>query len=179
MDSSKRSSKANAFFMGFGRNKRIALFDTLVSGQSIPEIVSIVAHEVGHYKKKHIVMGILISILHTGFLFFLLSFFARSRELSEAFFMEHVSVYSGLVFFGLLYEPVSFLLSILLNLFSRHNEFEADQYAIETTGDRENLVSALKKLYVNNLSSLTAHPLYVILNYSHPPLEKRIEAIRN
>jgi STE24 endopeptidase len=178
MDGSKRSSKANAFFTGFGKNKRIALFDTLVAEQSVPEIIAVLAHEVGHYKKKHIVQGIVISILHTGILFFLLSLFIRNPELSSAFFMQHVSIYSGLVFFGLLYEPVSFLLSILLNMVSRRNEFAADLYSVQTTQQPEHLVSALKKLSVNNLAHITAHPLYVVLNYSHPPLLRRIDAIR-
>lgn len=178
MDGSKRSSKANAFFTGFGKNKRIALFDTLIAEQSVPEIVAVLAHEVGHYKLKHIILGTLITILHTGFLFFLLSFFIRSQGLASAFSMDHVSIYAGVVFFGLLYEPVSFLLSILLNMVSRHNEFSADRYSIKTTQQPEHLVTALKKLSVNNLSTLTAHPLYVLLNYSHPPLLRRIEVIR-
>jgi STE24 endopeptidase len=177
MDGSKRSSKANAFFTGFGKNKRIALFDTLIAEQSVPEIVAVLAHEVGHYKLKHIIVGTLITILHTGFLFFLLSFFIRSQGLVSAFYMEHVSVYAGVVFFGLLYEPVSFLLSIFLNMVSRHNEYSADRYSIRTTQQPEHLVTALKKLSVNNLATLTAHPLYVLLNYSHPPLLQRIKAI--
>lgn len=179
VDGSKRSSKANAFFTGFGKNKRIALFDTLVADQSVPEIVSVLAHEVGHYKKKHVVWGMVLGILHNGFLFFLLSFFIRSPELASAFYMDHVSVYAGLVFFGLLYEPISLVLSIFVNLLSRHNEYQADQYSVETTENPEFLVSALKKMSVNNLSSLTAHPLYVFLNYSHPPLNHRIQAIRD
>ena len=177
MDGSKRSSKANAFFTGFGKNKRIALFDTLIAEQSVPEIVAVLAHEVGHYKLKHIIVGTLITILHTGFLFFLLSFFIRSQGLASAFYMEHVSVYAGVVFFGLLYEPVSFLLSIILNMVSRYNEYSADRYSIKTTQQPEHLVTALKKLSVNNLATLTAHPLYVLLNYSHPPLLQRIKAI--
>lgn len=179
VDGSKRSSKANAFFTGFGKNKRIALFDTLVADQSIPEIVSVLAHEVGHYKKKHVVWGMVLGVLHNGFLFFLLSFFIRSPELASAFYMEHVSVYAGLVFFGLLYEPISLVLSIFVNLLSRYNEYQADQYSVETIENPEFLVSALKKMSVNNLSSLTAHPLYVFLNYSHPPLNHRIQAIRH
>lgn len=178
VDGSKRSSKANAFFIGFGKNKRIALFDTLVADQTLPEIVAVVAHEVGHYKKKHVVWGMVLGVLHNGFLFFLLSFFIRSQELASAFYMEHVSVYAGLLFFGLLYEPISSVLSVFVNLLSRHNEYQADEYSVETTENPEFLVSALKKMSVNNLSSLTAHPLYVFLNYSHPPLNRRIQAIR-
>ncbi|HSE42693.1 MAG TPA: M48 family metallopeptidase [Acidobacteriota bacterium] len=178
MDSSKRSTKSNAFFTGFGKYRRIALFDTLVSGSTDPEILTILAHEVGHYKKRHIITGMLLSFLYMGFVFYLLSIFINKNELFDAFYMKHVSVYAGLVFFGLLFEPISFLSSIAFNAFSRHNEREADQYAIETTSDYQNLISALKKLYANNLANLTPHPLYVFLNYTHPPLLERIRLIR-
>ena len=132
MDGSKRSSKANAFFTGFGRNKRIALFDTLVNEQTLPELLSVLAHEIGHYKKKHVFTMTIAGILQTGVLFFLLSVFIGNRELFAAFGMKHISVYAGLVFFGLLYQPISFLLSIVMHAVSRHNEFAADRYSVET-----------------------------------------------
>jgi STE24 endopeptidase len=179
MDASKRSTKSNAFFTGFGKNRRIALFDTLVSGSTNPEIVSVLAHEVGHYKKKHIFHGMLINLFYMGFVFYLLSIFINREGLFDAFYMDYPSVYAGLVFFGLLFEPLSFLTSIAFNALSRRNENQADQYAIETTLDRQNLISALKKLYSNNLSNLTPHPLYVFLNYTHPPLLERIRRIRS
>jgi STE24 endopeptidase len=179
MDGSKRSTKSNAFFTGFGKYRRIALFDTLVSGSTDPEIVSVLAHEVGHYKKKHIITGMILSFLYMLFVFYLLSIFIDRKKLFDAFYMDYPSVYAGLVFFGLLFEPLSFLFSIAFNALSRHNENEADQYAVETTTDRQNLISALKKLYANNLANLTPHPLYVFLNYTHPPLLERIQRIRS
>lgn len=178
VDSSKRTSKTNAYFTGFGKNKRIALFDTLVQGSTNEEIVAILAHEVGHYKKKHIVVGMIIGFLNSGLIFFLLSLFIGNRGLFDAFMMKDLSSYAGLLFFGMLYEPISFILSIPLNALSRHNEFQADRYAVHTTSDREVLVSALKKLYATNLGNLNPHRLFVILHYSHPPLVERIQAIR-
>ncbi|HSP06478.1 MAG TPA: M48 family metallopeptidase, partial [Acidobacteriota bacterium] len=132
VDSSKRSSKTNAFFTGFGRNKRIALFDTLVTGSTVPEIVAILAHEVGHYKRKHIIAGIFLGFLNSGLIFFLLSLFIGNRGLFDGFYMQDVSNYAGLLFFAMLYEPISFLLSIPFNALSRHNERQADRYAVET-----------------------------------------------
>ena len=178
IDSSKRTSKTNAFFTGFGRNKRIALFDTLVSDSTTPEIVAVLAHEIGHYKKKHIPLSMILGLLNTGLIFYLLSLFVTNRTLFEAFYVREVSVYAGLVFFGMLYEPISFLLSLPLNALSRRNEMQADRYAVDTIPDRETLVSALKKMYSTNLGNLKPHPLYVILHYSHPPLLQRIHKIR-
>jgi len=179
MDGSRRSSKSNAFFTGFGRNKRIALFDTLIAKHSAPELVAVLAHEVGHYKKKHIVMGALIGILRNGVVFYLLSLFVNSPGLFQAFYMQQQSVYAGLLFFGLLYTPVDLALSIILNLVSRRNEMAADRYSAETIPDPEVLVAALKKLSATNLSNLTPHPFYVFLNYSHPPLLERVLAVRH
>lgn len=178
MDGSKRSSKSNAFFTGFGKNKRIALFDTLIEKHSIPELVTILAHEIGHYKKKHIIQGLVLGILQTGIMFYLLSIFLNHDGLFSAFYMEEKSVYAGLIFFGMLFSPIEFFTSIGLNLLSRHNEYQADQYACETTKDSDSMIVALKKLTVNNLSNLTPHPFYVFLNYSHPPVLQRIHAIR-
>jgi len=178
VDGSKRSTKANAFFTGFGRTRRIALFDTLISKHNIPELVAVLAHEVGHYKKKHVLQGIVIGIAHAGLLFFLLSVLLGSPGLYRAFYMEQSSVYAGLLFFSLLYTPVEMVLSIALNILSRRNEYEADRFAAETVDESTSLVEALKKLNTDNLSNLTPHPFYVFLNYSHPPLLKRVQAIQ-
>ena len=178
MDGSKRSAKSNAFFTGFGKNKRIALFDTLIEKHSVSELVAVLAHEIGHYKKKHIITGMLISIGHMGLMFFLISLFISKQGLFDAFFMENMSIYAGMLFFGMLFSPVEMILSIFMNLFSRHNEYQADQYAAETTEQPEAMISALKKLSAHNLSNLTPHPLYVFLNYSHPPVLKRIKTLR-
>jgi len=177
MDGSKRSSKSNAFFTGFGRSKRIALFDTLIAQHKVGELVAVLAHEIGHYKKKHILQSIVISILHFGLVFFLLSIFLNSPGLYQAFYMQQPSIYTGLIFFGLLYTPIELILSILLNLFSRKNEYEADRFAAVTIEQPVNLANALKKLAANNLSNLTPHPYYVFLHYSHPSLLQRVDAI--
>ncbi len=178
MDGSKRSAKSNAFFTGFGKNKRIALFDTLIAQHTTDELVAVLAHEIGHYKKKHILQGMLVSILHTGVMFYLLSIFLTHKGLFDAFYMEHQSLYAGLIFFGMLFSPIEEILSIFMQIFSRKHEFEADRFAAETTHHPEKMIDALKKLSANNLSNLTPHPLYVFLNYSHPPVLKRIEALR-
>ncbi len=178
IDGSKRSSKSNAFFTGFGRHKRIALFDTLIARHSVAELVSILAHEIGHYQKKHILQGLVVSIIHLGLMFYLLSLALGSQGLFDAFDMTHRSVYAGLIFFGLLLTPLELVLSMLMNRLSRHNEFEADRFAVETLGGGEDLISALKMLSLNNLANLTPHPFYVFLHYSHPPLLERISAIR-
>jgi len=179
IDGSKRSARSNAFFTGFGKNKRIALFDTLVENHTAEELTSVLAHEVGHYKRKHILQTMVLSILHYGLMFYLLSIFLNSTELSASFYVTTVSVYAGLVFFMLLYTPISTIIAIGMNIFSRKNEYEADYYASVTTGKPETMISALKKLSVDNLSNLTPHPLYVFLNYSHPTALQRIERIRS
>ena len=179
MDGSKRSSKSNAFFTGFGRNKRIALFDTLVEKHEVGELVAVLAHEIGHYKKKHILQATIISIIHTAVILFLLSIFMGDAVLYEAFYMEQQSVYTGLLFFGLLYTPLEVILSIVSQVISRKNEYQADRFAAGTTDEPENLINALKKLSADNLSNITPHPFYVFLNYSHPPLLKRIEALKD
>ena len=178
MDGSKRSSKSNAFFTGFGSNKRIALFDTLINNHTDDELVAVLAHEIGHYKKKHIIKNMAVSILQTGVMFLLLSIFLHSQGLYEAFYMEQTSVYAGLIFFGMLYAPIDMILSIFMQMASRKHEFEADAYA-STTFKKEPMVQALKKLSKDNLSNLTPHPFYVFLNYSHPPVLQRIKAIRS
>jgi STE24 endopeptidase len=178
MDGSKRSSKSNAFFTGFGRNKRIALFDTLIAQHSVPEMVAVLAHEVGHYKKKHILQGTIVSILHAGMIFFLLSLFLGSPDLYQAFYMRQEPIYAGLLFFGLLYTPIELVLSIVMQMVSRKNEYEADRFAAETIVEPCNLIDALKKLSATNLTNITPHPFYVFLNYSHPPLRQRIQSIQ-
>ena len=177
VDGSRRSSKANAFFTGFGTNKRIGLFDTLVDDYSVQEVVAVVAHEVGHYKKQHIVKSMVLSVAHLGVMFWVLSFFLRQEALFAAFSVTEPSVYTGLLFFGLLFTPVELVLSVLLNVFSRKNEFEADEFSAMTTGDGESLVRALKKLSADNLSNLTPHPVDVFLHYSHPPVLERIRSL--
>ncbi|MEL6820820.1 MAG: M48 family metallopeptidase [Calditrichota bacterium] len=178
MDGSKRSSKSNAFFTGFGKNKRIALFDTLIENHTTNELVAVLAHEIGHYKKKHIVQSMVIGILHMGITFYLLSIFLTHQGLFDAFYVENMSVYAGLIFFGMLFSPIEMILSIFMQIFSRKNEFEADRYAVETTGQPDDMVNVLKKLTADNLGNLTPHPLYVFLNYSHPPTLERIRSIR-
>jgi len=178
MDGSKRSTKSNAFFTGFGKNKRIALFDTLIEKHTVPELVAVLAHEIGHYKMKHILKNLLIGILHTGVVFYLLSIFVSHKPLFDAFYMDKMSIYAGLILFGMLYSPVELILAIFMHLFSRKNEYEADDYAAKTTQDPESMIQALKKLSVHNLSNLTPHPFYVFLNYSHPPVLARIQALQ-
>lgn len=178
MDGSKRSTRANAFFTGFGRFRRIVFFDTLLKQVSTSELVAILAHEMGHYKKRHIMIMMAASILQTGIMFFILSLFLENTQLFAAFGMEHLSVYASLIFFGFLYSPLSTILSIAFHALSRKHEYEADAFAVTTTGDRDSLINGLKQLSVSNLSNLTPHPLHVFLHYSHPPILRRIEALR-
>jgi len=177
MDGSKRSGKSNAFFTGFGKHRRIVLFDTLIKQHKISELVAVLAHEMGHYKKKHIQKTLIIGIVQMGVMFFLLSLFISYQGLFDAFYMDKKSIYAGLIFFGLLYSPVELFTGILMQMFSRKNEYEADKFSVETTKDQRSMVNALKKLSVHNLSNLLPHRLYVFLNYSHPPVLKRIKAI--
>jgi STE24 endopeptidase len=177
MDGSRRSTKSNAFFTGFGRHKRIVLFDTLIQQHTVKELVAILAHEMGHYKKKHIRQSLILGILQTGLMLFLLGQFITYQGLFDAFYMPRQSVYAGMLFFALLYAPIDFFMGILMQVRSRHNETAADQFAAQTTRDPESMISALKKLSVHNLSNLTPHPFYVFLNYSHPPVLQRIQAL--
>lgn len=178
IDGSKRSARSNAYFTGFGKNKRIALYDTLINNHSIEELTAVLAHEVGHYKRKHIFQSMALSILQSGVMFFMLSVFLNSKELYSAFYVDTPSVYAGLVFFMMLYSPVSTIIGIGMNVFARKNEYEADDYAAKTTGKPESMIATLKKLSADNLSNLTPHPLYVFLNYSHPTALQRIVALR-
>ncbi len=178
IDGSKRSSKSNAFFTGFGNNKRIALYDTLIENHTNDELVAVLAHEIGHYKKKHIIKGMITSVIQTGAMLFVLSIFLQAKGLFDAFYMDEMPVYAGLIFFGMLYAPIDMILSVFMQISSRKHEYEADEFAATTTGKPEDMIATLKKLSKDNLSNLTPHPFYVFLNYSHPPALQRIKAIR-
>ena len=178
MDGSKRSAHSNAYFSGFGKSRRIALFDTLLDKHSTEEIVSVVAHEIGHYKKKHIITGTVLGVIETGIMLFIFNLFMNDSDLFAVFSVDTVSIYCGLVFFSMLYSPINMVTSIFTTAMSRKNEFEADAYALETTQKPEPLISMLKGLSANNLSHLTPHPLMVFLSYSHPPVVDRIAAVQ-
>ncbi|HAH51675.1 MAG TPA: peptidase M48 [Balneola sp.] len=178
IDGSKRSSKSNAFFTGFGKNKRIALYDTLIENHTNDELIAVLAHEIGHYKKKHIIKGMITSVIQTGAMLFVLSIFLQAEGLFDAFYMDEMSLYAGLIFFGMLYAPIDMILSVFMQISSRKHEYEADEFAATTTGKPEDMIATLKKLSKDNLSNLTPHPFYVFLNYSHPPALQRIKAIR-
>jgi STE24 endopeptidase len=179
MDESKRTTKPNAFFTGFGKSRRIVLFDTLIEKHSIDELLGVLAHEIGHYKLKHVPKMIIASVLETGLLFFILSLFLGNKELFAAFKMENISIYAGLVFFGFLYSPISMIISMVMNIFSRKHEYEADRFAVKTTGNGMAFVTALKNMSMESLANLTPHPLKVFLNDSHPPVLERIRAIKD
>ncbi len=176
MDGSKRSSKANAYFTGLGPKKRIVLFDTLIKDLDEDEIVAVLAHEVGHYKKKHTTTGLIISTLQSALTLYLFSLFVGVDSFAIALGGEMASFHLGLIAFGVLYSPISTLMGLGTNLFSRHNEYQADRFAGEHHA-KEKLISSLKKLSKNNLSNLTPHPAYVFFHYSHPPLLQRIRAL--
>ena len=176
IDNSKRSTKANAYFSGFGPKKRIVLFDTLIKDHTVEELVAVLAHEIGHYKKKHTVLGLGISLMQTGFMLFLLSLFVGNSILSEALGASNISFHLGVLVFGVLYSPVSLVLGLITNYFSRRHEFAADRFASEKYNAIA-LANALKKLSVNNLSNLRPHPVYTFFYYSHPPLLQRLKAL--
>jgi STE24 endopeptidase len=179
MDGSRRSSKLNAFFTGFGRFRKIVLFDTLVQKLTVDEIIAILAHEMGHFKLNHIKKMLLFFGIQTGIMFFILSIFLENHELVSALGIENFSVYCSIVFFSFMYSPINMFLSTVLNFLSRKHEFEADAYSVRTTGMAAMLISALKNLSKNNLGNLSPHPFYVLLKYTHPPLSTRIEHIKN
>ncbi|NNL75171.1 MAG: M48 family metallopeptidase [Desulfobacterales bacterium] len=179
MDGSRRSSKSNAFFAGFGKHRRIVLFDTLIKRHTTEELVAVLAHEMGHFKKKHILQGLVLGILQMGIMLYLLSIFISYNGLFEAFFMQQKSIYAGLIFFAMLYSPLDFFIGIFMQMLSRRNETAADRFSAETTRDPQSMVIALKKLSVDNLSNLLPHPFYVFLNYSHPPVLQRIKRLTN
>jgi STE24 endopeptidase len=176
MDGSKRSAKANAFFSGIGKKKKIVLYDTLITNHTTDELVAVLAHEVGHFKKKHIVWSYLISIVQVFFVLFVLSLMIYNQNLSLALGGSVQAIHLNLIAFGILFSPISGITGLFMSLLSRKNEFEADAYATETF-DGTALANALKKLSVDSLSNLYPHPAYVFFHYSHPPLLKRLEAI--
>ena len=176
IDGSKRSTKANAFFSGLGPRKTIALYDTLVEKHTEEELVAVLAHEVGHYKKKHVFTSLFLTISQLGLMCFLLETCLKVGEISQALGGKEMVFHLGLVAFGILYSPIGTILSILMNINSRKNEFEADYYA-KTTYNGAALELALKKLSVDSLSNLYPHPFYTFIHYSHPPLLKRLSAL--
>lgn len=179
MDGSKRSSKANAFFTGFGKLRRVVLFDTLIAKHSIQELVAVLAHEIGHFKMKHIHRHLFVSIVSSGIMFYLLGLFMKNEAMFSAFGMSHVSVYASLIFFSLIYSPISDLMSLVSLHMSRKYEFEADEYAVKTYGSPNELANALKKLSVDSLSNLNPHPLKVFFEYTHPPVIERVRKLHS
>ena len=183
MDGSRRSQKSNAFFTGFGQNKRIALFDTLIAKHTVPEMIAVLAHEIGHFKRQHIKQMMIASILQMGLMLLLLSFCLSYPGLYDAFYITRPSVYTGILFFALffalLFAPLDFFLGLMMHSLSRRNEYEADRFAVAVTGDPTAMIAALKKLAADNLTNLTPHPMYVFLNYSHPPMPARVMAIQS
>lgn len=177
IDGSKRSTKSNAYFSGLGTRKRIVLFDNLIKDLSISEIVGVLAHEIGHYKKKHTLSGIITSILQTGITLYIFSLFVDNPHLSAALGSDKTSFHLGLIAFGILYSPISMIIGLFMNYFSRKHEYAADRFAKEKYNS-EALILALKKLSSKNLSNLTPHWLYVFFHYSHPTLLQRILALR-
>ena len=176
IDGSKRSSKANAYFSGLGKKKRIVLFDTLLKDLSLHEILAVLAHEIGHYKLRHIYKGLFMSFITTALSLYLLGLFIGRPELSLVLGIQEASFHSGLLVFGILYSPVSLLLGLLGNHLSRKHEYNADAFAADHY-PAEHLAEALIKLSVKNLSNLQPHPYYVFFNYSHPPLLQRLKAL--
>lgn len=177
IDGSKRSTKANAYFSGFGSEKRVTLYDTLINDLEEEEIVAVLAHEVGHYKRKHIIYNLSISIIITGLTLYILSIFISNPLLSEALGVSIPSFHIGLIAFGILYSPLSEITGLLMNLLSRKFEYQADDYA-KNTYNAKPLIGALKKLTKNSLSNLTPHPAYVFMHYSHPTLLERIRNLK-
>ncbi|TRO66893.1 M48 family metallopeptidase [Christiangramia sabulilitoris] len=177
IDGSKRSTKANAYFSGFGSEKRITLYDTLINDLEEDEIVAVLAHEVGHYKKNHIIANLLASILTTGFTLWLLSLFVGNPLLSEALSVSQPSFHIGLVAFGILYSPISEVTGLIMNYMSRRFEYQADNYA-KATFNGNSLISSLKKLSKNTLSNLTPHKAYIFVHYSHPSLLQRYRNLK-
>ncbi len=177
INGSKRSTKANAYFSGFGKEKRVTLYDTLINDLEEDEIVAVLAHEIGHYKKNHIIFNLVSSILLTGFMLFILSIFINNPNISLAVGVDQPSFHAALIGFGILYSPISELTGLLMNYFSRKFEYQADDFAKNTFAAAP-LVTSLKKLSKNSLSNLTPHPTYVFVHYSHPPLVERVRNLK-
>lgn len=176
IDASKRSSKSNAYFSGLGSKKAIVLYDTLIADNSTEELTAILAHEVGHYKKKHIIYSMLIGIAQMGFMFFLFGWLAKNQNLALALGVADINFHIALIAFSLLYAPIALITGIFMNIFSRKNEFEADAFAKETYNAAP-LISALKKMSKKHLSNLTPNKTYTFIHYSHPPLIERLKAL--
>lgn len=177
IDGSKRSTKANAYFTGLGAKKRIVLYDTLINDLTTNELVAVLAHEIGHYKKHHVIWSLLLGIVQTGIVLFIFSLFVGSPVLSAALGVETPSFHIGLIAFGVLYSPISMVTGLAMNIFSRRNEYQADAFAAKHFNTNE-LASALKKLSVKNLSNLRPHPVVVFFHYSHPTLLQRLKALQ-
>ncbi|MDO8928050.1 MAG: M48 family metallopeptidase, partial [Bacteroidota bacterium] len=178
IDGSKRSTRANAYFTGLGAKKRIVLYDTLINDLTTNELVAVLAHEIGHYKKHHVIWSLLLGILQTGIVLFIFSLFVGNPILSAALGVAEPSFHIGLIAFGVLYSPISMFTGLAMNIFSRKNEFQADAFAAKHF-DTNEMASALKKLSVTNLSNLRPHPVYVFFHYSHPTLLQRLEALKS
>ena len=174
IDGSKRSTKANAYFSGFGSEKRVTLYDTLINDLEEEEIVAVLAHEVGHYKKKHIIFNLATSVLLAGLTLYILSLLISNPLLSQALGVAKPSFHIGLIAFGILYSPISTITGLIMNWFSRKFEYQADDYA-KNTYKAQPLITSLKKLSKNSLSNLTPHPAYVFMHYSHPTLLERFK----
>lgn len=179
VDGSKRSTKANAFFSGIGKNKRIGLFDTLIEKYSEDEVVSILAHEIGHYKLGHTITNIIGSVIYTGIILWAINLVIFNEGLYQAFGMTGTPVYAGIFFASMLLSPVSMAITPIQAYFSRKNEYEADRFTKEIVGSGDDLISGLKKISRDSLCNLTPHPLYVFFNYSHPTLKDRIARLRS
>ena len=177
INGSKRSTKANAYFSGFGKEKRVTLYDTLINDLEEEEIVAVLAHEIGHYKRKHVIYNLATSVLLTGVMLLILSLFINNPEVSLAIGVDRPSFHAALIGFGILYSPISEITGLLMNHFSRKFEYQADDYAKQTYAALP-LVASLKKLSKNSLSNLTPHPAYVFMHYSHPPLIDRIRNLK-
>ena len=177
IDGSKRSSKANAYFTGFGKKKRIVLYDTLINQMNTDEIVAVLAHEIGHYKHKHTIANLLMGIVQTGIMLYILSLFLSNTYLSVALGGTENKFHLGIIAFSILFSPISEFIDVFMNMLSRKFEYQADDFA-KSFGLENELVSGLKNLSKNSYSNLTPHPLYVFTNYSHPPIKDRIENLR-
>lgn len=176
MDSSKRSSKSNAYFSGFGKKRKIVLFDTLIEKHTVEELVAILAHEIAHYKKKHVLTGMLLSLLQTGIMLTLLYLFLQLPNFQFALGVEKTSLHIGLLVFALLFTPFSIITNFVTSYISRKNEYSADEFAAKNYSALH-LQNALKKLSSDNLSHLNPHPFYVKVYYSHPPVIERLKAL--
>jgi STE24 endopeptidase len=177
IDGSKRSTKANAFFSGIGPRKKVVLYDTLINNHTKEELVAVLAHEIGHYKHKHIIWSMFLALSQTGAILWLLSNFLEYNLFSEALGANNQAIHLNMFVFFILFSPISTILGIFFNMFSRKNEYEADKFAKDTY-DAEPLINGLKNLSVDSLSNINPHPLYVFVNHSHPSLSQRIEALR-